>query len=153
MREYVICSYYLYDNQLETDYIILSDNGFLMYSPFNKIYSLKSQLGDTEEFKDKSIKLIVDACKFQTKYSKCLLIKNEGFMKNVLIKKTHNPLYNGYDIVWDEEKSGINPFEYKYFTIWNIGKSSGSMYRIQEHSSNRDFIIRDNILNSILDEV
>lgn len=153
MREYVICSYYLYDNQLETDYIILSDNERFMDSPFNEIYTLKNNLGETDEFREKSIKLVEDACKYQTRYNNCLLVKNDGFLRTEIIEKTTNSLYNGYNIIWDEEKSGINPFEYKYFTVWNVGKSSVSMYRIQEHASNRDFIIRDNILNSILDEV
>lgn len=153
MREYVICSYYLYDNQLETDYIILSDNERFIDSPFNAIYTLKNNLGETDEFREKSIKLVEDACEYQRRFSKCVLVKNDGFLRTEIIEKTTNSLYNGYDIVWDEEKSGINPFEYNYFTVWNVGKSSVSMYRTKEHASNRNFIIRDNILNSILDEV
>jgi hypothetical protein len=155
MREYVICSYYLYDNNKDTDYIILCDNERLLDSPFDKIYTLKNELGDTKEFHEKSIKLIEKACEFQTRFCKCTLVKNDGIMKSVLLEepKTYNPSYNAYDIVWDEEKSNINPFEYNHFMVWNIGNSSISMYKTQDHVSNRNFLIRDNTLNSILDEV
>jgi hypothetical protein len=153
MNEYVICSYYLYDNNKETDYIILSDRDVFIDSPFNKIYSLKSQLGDTEEFRNKSIELMEQSCEYQKRFGKCIMIKNDGIMKTnqIIESTTYNPSYNGYDLIWDEGKSGINPFEYDHFIVWNVGQSSISNYLIQGNIKNRDFIVRDNVLNSILE--
>ena len=149
MNEYTICSYLLYDNQLDMDYIILSDNDYFG-NALNKIYNLKSEISNKQKFEDMSIKLMEEACETTNHFfSECLFIKNNDIIRLVKSSSTHIDRYNGYDIIWNEEKSGVNPFRYKKFIIWNKGMSSVSSLRIDENEKIR--YIRDKQLNKILE--
>ena len=70
-----------------------------------------------------------------------LFIKNEDFL-------IPGKLSNG---VWDEGKSGVNPFEYNYFYIWYTGSSSVMGFLIEKHAVNRDIEVRDVLINKILE--
>lgn len=169
MKEYVICSYYLYDNDLIKDYIILSNNKyshndspFFYGTPLDDIFCLANNFitnkpdikypRDDNEFREMSIKIMDKACNLTNKIGKeCILVKNDGFLKLNKIGGTHMPNYNAYEVIWDEGKSGINPFLYDQFIIWNIGCTSVSNFRIKEFECNRDFIVRDEKINKILE--
>ena len=53
--------------------------------------------------------------------------------------------------VWDEGKSGVNPFEYNYLYIWYTGSSSVMGFLIEKHAVNRDIEVRDVLINKILE--
>lgn len=152
---YKIYSVLLYDNQLNHDYLILYkthtdwtsqrayDLGYDFSNTLNKIYNLDKS---SPNFIKKSIYEIENTCRRSNK----LLVKNEGFLTLIKGKGTHLPNYNAYDIYWNETKSNINIHEYEVAAIWNIGSSSYSTYRIWEQKAEREKVVRDNKLNSIL---
>ena len=152
---YKIYSVFLYDNQLNHDYLILYntytdwtnqrswDIGYDFSNAFNKIYNLDKS---SSSFNNDSIREIKNAARRSNK----LLIKNEGFLTLTKVRGTYLPNYNAYDIYWNETKSNINIHEYEVAAIWNVGNSSYSSYRIWEEKIERKRVKRDNMLNSIL---
>ena len=132
---YKIYSVLLYDNQLNHDYIILNNNeskyGNLSYGLKMALDKIYSKSGDP-------IELIRCACEKEN----MPFIKNNDILTIKQVSVTHLPNYNGYDIYWNESKSGINPLDYKTMIIWNSGNSSVSEYRIQEYKEFRDKELR-----------
>jgi hypothetical protein len=146
---YSMYGVYLYDNQLNHDYLIFYNNKRPEYIPYYLSQALSSiyHLNGEEKFKE-SIEIITEACNSEG----LLLIKNDNYLTLTKTKKSHIPTYNAYDINWNETKSGFNPFEYNRCGIWNIGKSTYSSYRIDEYKHNREWLIRDNKIKEILND-
>lgn len=160
---YKIYSVYLYDNQLNHDYIILYNrrsgfSGELNWNmPYDydyalgKIFDLRSNLHlcklSQEELRSKSISLMESADK---KNIESVLIKNNDFLTIEKTRGTHLPNYNGYNIFWNETKSGINIHDWEVAGIWNVGSSTYSIYRIWENKSERKRVILNNKLNQVL---
>ncbi len=152
---YKIYSVFLYDNQLNHDYLILYntytnwtnqiswDLGYDFSNTFNKIYNLDKS---SSSFNEDSIREIKNAARMSNK----LLVKNEGFLTLVKGRGTLLHNYNAYDIYWNETKSNINIHTYDVVAIWNAGDSSYSSYRICEEKNERERIIRNNKLNLLL---
>lgn len=168
---YKIYSVYLYDNQLNHDYIILYNRNksyfrkeltwdipYKYSQAMNEIYKLKN-LKDRKDFynsevsEDEQLKLKLESIQLITKSSSncdnSLLIKNDGFLTIKKTGTTHLPHYNTYDIYWNETKSGINIHEWEVAGIWNIGNSHYSSYRIWEEKDVRESTIRDMKLNQL----
>jgi hypothetical protein len=152
---YKIYSVFLYDHQLNHDYLILYntytnwanqiswDIGYEFSNTFNKIYNLDKS---SSSFNEDSIREIKNAARMSNK----LLVKNEGFLTLVKGRGTLLHNYNAYDIYWNETKSNININEYEVDAIWNVGNDSCSVYRICEEKDERERIIRNNKLNLLL---
>lgn len=146
IMEYIISSFYLYDNQLpgqsySWDYFILTNH--VDYTGCASLpYSVK------EAVKTKDTKIIIEACSRED----VVIIDVRNFIKFVKINTSYNPSYNAYDIYWDEESSGINLFTHKYALHYNNNFDIPGIVRLLDYKHNRNFIIRDNKLNSILDD-
>lgn len=161
---YKIYSVYLYDNQLDHDFIILYNrtknyyNGELSWdAPYHYSDSLKEIYNLTESERDiKSISLmrLAEVRSNRTMVNELkknsILVRNNGFLTIQKIFGTHLPNYNAYDIFWNETKSGINIHDWEVAGIWNIGKPHYSSYRIWEEKSERDKVILDSKLNQLL---
>jgi hypothetical protein len=97
----------------------------------------------------KDIISLVPCGESQISYSGCFspgdVLETEGRYKG--LKKN---IYTPYDIMFNETKAGFNPHEYEVMGVWNSGDSSCSTYRIWEEVSERDWVIRDKLLDSIL---
>jgi hypothetical protein len=72
------------------------------------------------------------------------IVETEGKYKG--LKKS---VYTPYDIMWNETKSGFNPFEFEVMGVWKEGSSSYSSYRIWEEVAEREKTIRDNKLMNL----
>ena len=93
------------------------------------------------------------------KNSNVLMIKLKDFIELVptdTIAVEFKNDYRVYDIYWNETKSGINPHEYNFLGMWNIGNSSYSMYGINEYKEERQKAFkaywRDKQIDSILND-
>ena len=131
--KYKICDYYgnvFQEPNLE--YIILSKT----YISFNDECKQICNLTDDERGK-----MSVEIVKKVVSDVDGLFIKNEDFL-------IAGKLSNG---VWDEGKSGVNPFEYNYLYIWYTGSSSVMGFLIEKHAVNRDIEVRDVLINKILE--
>ena len=158
---YKIYGVWLYDNQLEHEFLILNNrttgylgqvnwdlpytfSGTSSYGALYKIYNLP----DDKDKKSKSIQIMKD----ESEREGLPFIKNDGFL--TLVKTgtppAHNPRYCTYDIYWNETKSGINIHDYEVLHIWHAGDSSYSSYRIWEEKAERESQLRDYKLQSIL---
>jgi hypothetical protein len=73
------------------------------------------------------------------------IVETEGKYKG--LKKN---IYTPYDIMFNETKAGFNPHEFEVMGVWKTGSSQYSSYRIWEEVSEREKVIRDNKINSIL---
>ena len=161
---YKISAVYLYDHQLDHDFIIpnmrsyhftggesynlpYDFSGSNSYGAFSKIHSMCLDPNpDIKNIEQRSISFMNEACI----KNNLLFIKNDGFLTIEKFEGTHLPNYNAYNIYWNETKSGINIFDYEIAHHWNIGKSSCSSYRIYEYKMEREKQIRDNKIKSIL---
>jgi len=149
---YKIYSVFLYDHQLNHDYLILYNYGDydlqrglgydIGYS-LNKIHNLDKY---SPSFNDESIIEMQNAAIRGNK----MFVKNDGFLTLVKGGTSPRPRYNIYDVYWNETKSNINIHEYEVAAIWNVGKDSCSVYRIWEEKDERERIIRNNKLNLLL---
>ena len=157
---YKISSVYLYDNQVDHQYIILSnkttaytggekwDLPYGFSNAFNAIFAQKNVNRYGFDKNAESIALM----RIQCKHYDIPLIKNDGFLTVEKTCGTHLPNYNAYDIYWNESLSGINIHDYEVCHIWGVGESQYSTYRIWEHVTERDKVLRDNKIINLLDE-
>lgn len=139
MKKYKIYSVYLYDNQLNIDYVILHkerDLGYWVSQALNRIYN--DHRGD-------SVNILGNILKSE----KLPFIKNDNFASIVKTQGTHLSNYNVCDIFWDEGLSDINVHEYDYLSTWNVDESTYSTFRIHEYKHMRLSTARENILESI----
>jgi len=143
----LIGEFYLYDNQLNGDYLILTNrrkahepkeiNGVLEFVEtdeyiHNLPYSLSQglikifQLGKNSS--DEYIRVMEETCK-DAGLPLIKLIKPLIFEK---IGTTHFPNYNAYEIYYDEGNGDLGEYELAY--LWNVGNSFVSTYRLYEYS-------------------
>lgn len=157
---YKIYSVYLYDTQLEHEWLILHNkykSSFFLHSDESTLgFSFGQALNEIHNLpkkkKGKSIDIIKDVMKNEKDK---LLIRNDGFLTIDKIENTRDPKYSIYDIYWNETKSGINITEYDYCSIYNkpsptCAGTSTSCYRIFEEKRNRLIAMRGFNLESIL---
>lgn len=138
--KYKICDYYgnvFQEPNLE--YIILSKT----YISFNDECKQICNLTD-----DERVKMSVEIVKKVVSDVDGLFIKNEDFL---IPGKLSNGILGYTNFVWDEGKSGVNPFEYNYLYIWYTGSSSVMGFLIEKHAVNRDIEVRDVLINKILE--
>lgn len=146
---YKIYSVYLYDNQLNHEWLILhnkykssftpgfgneSELGYNFGEALKKIYNLPK-----DEKKVKSIELISKAL---SRDKDKLFIKNDGFLTIKKIEDTSNPIYSIYDILWNETRSGIDITKFDYCSPYTPGESSTSCYRIFEEREHREIAFK-----------
>lgn len=176
---YKIYSVWLYDNQLNHDFIILYnrkmsfikkelewDIPYAYSDIFNEIHKLNDSVK-----REKSIELMKMAhFKTNKKSKESILIENNEFLtiepfgepvisysgsgtgekiKEGKYKGLYKKVYRPYNIYWNETKSGINIHEWEVAGIWNIGCSYYTSYRIWEEKSERSKELLDNKLNTI----
>lgn len=161
---YKIYSVYLYDNQLDHDFLILNNrskryqgvtwdlpydfSGMSSTGALGQIYNMKGK-----NRKEESISVMREV----SEDNSLPFIKNDGFLTLVKTKVLSDfeggmkdSRYNIYDIFWNETKSGINIHEFEVLHIWSPGESSYSSYRIWEEKHEREIQIRDFKLQEIL---
>ncbi len=139
--KYKICDYYgnvFQEPNLE--YIILSKT----YISFNDECKQICNLTDDERGK-----MSVEIVKKVVSDVDGLFIKNEDFL--IPGKLSDGELAGNVEVVWDEGKSGVNPFEYNHFYIWYTGSSSIMGFGIEKNAVNRDIEVRDGLINKILE--
>jgi len=144
---YKFYSVYLYDNQLEHDFLLLHNKriDYSRSSALNRIYQYK---GDDK--KEYSINLMKSTFESKSSYKEVLFIENKGFIKLVKCSGTHLPNYNVYNLYWDENASGVNIHNWDYCSPWKAGSSQCSVYRIHEYKSERLSYSRDLAIQNIL---
>ena len=172
---YKIYSVWLNKDQLKHDYCFFYNgcnkssynNSNAPYDMFGssdicaskKIYNMAHELQQgfitNDFFLSKSEELMLKAAK----NSNVLMIKLKDFIELVptdTIAVEFKNYYRVYDIYWNETKSGINPHEYNFLGMWNIGNSSYSMYGINEYKEERQKAFkaywRDKQIDSILND-
>jgi hypothetical protein len=140
--KYKIGEYYgnIYQ-EFNTEYIILSKTGISFNKEFKQIY----KIDNGRERDVKSVELIRDV----VLEVDGLFIKNEKFLE--IDKLNVDEKAGTVDMIWDEEKSGVNPFEYDYFYVWYTSASHITSFSIKNNALNRGIEIRDNIINKILE--
>lgn len=134
---YKFYSAYLYDNQLEHEFLILHNKDSILdydrSNILNKIYQYKDI--DKKEY---SINLMKSAFGSESRFhKKTLFIENKGFVKLVKCFGTHLPNYNAYDLYWNESASGVNIHNWDYCSVWKAESSQCSVYRTHEYKSER----------------
>jgi hypothetical protein len=138
--KYKVCEYYgNIFQELNLEYIILSKTGISFHAEFSQICNFSD-----DERNDKSVELI----KSVVSEVDGLFIKNDNFL--IPDKLSEGKIAGPVDIIWDEGKSGVNPFEYNHFYIWYSGSSGIMGFGIDKHSVNRDIEVRDGLINKIL---
>lgn len=156
---YKISGAYLYDNQLNHDYLFFynrkkssfrnelnTDADYLMFgsSEFcanTEIYNMDK---NDPLFLEKSIEIMTE----RAEKSGVLMIKSNDFITLEAIGEEKGR-YIPYNILWNETKSGINPFEWEVAGVWNPGQSTYSKIRLWESKDERESTIRDNKLKEI----
>jgi hypothetical protein len=139
--KYKICDYYgNIFQELNLEYIILSKTGISFSAEFRQICDFKD-----DERDEKSVELIKNV----VAEVDGLFIKNEDFL--IPGKLSDGELAGNVEVVWNEGKSGVNPFEYNHFYIWYTGSSSIMGFGIEKHAVNRDIEVRDGLINKILE--
>lgn len=139
--KYKICDYYgnvFQEPNLE--YIILSKTYISFNDECKQICNLTG---------DERGKMSVEIVKKVVSDVDGLFIKNEDFL--IPGKLSNGELAGNVEVVWDEGKSGVNPFEYNHFYIWYTGSSSIMGFGIEKHAVNRDIEVRDGLINKILE--
>jgi len=174
---YKIYSVYLYNDQLNHDYIFLYNRhrNFTGELSSDAPWEIKCALNDIHQIDKshfslhhKSIEIMEKACKragitfIKSSDLITLLPIGEGKVsysgalpddiietecKYAGLKKN---VYTPYNIMFNETKAGFNPHEFEVMGIWKAGNSQYSCYRIWEEVSERNKTIRDNKINSIL---
>lgn len=122
---------------------------------FNMEHLVQQGLLDKESFLTQSEHLMLKAAE----QNNILMLKVDDFL---IVEPTDRcgldnmKDYRVYNICWNETKSGINPFKWRYVGVWNVGSSSHSTYRIKDKKEEREkaFKIywRDKQINSILED-
>jgi hypothetical protein len=176
---YKIYSVYLYDNQLNHDYVFFynrsrnlindlsNDAPWDIRCALNEIYQIVNFQMDKSGLYHKSIEIM----KIAARKSGIQLVKSSDFItlipcgesrisySGVLpgdkvetegkYKGLRKCVYTPYNIMWNESLSGINPHEYELMGIWNPTKSYYSIYRIWEEKEERLISIREMKLNEM----
>ena len=144
-----IGSFYLYDNQLHADYLILnnrtrmkdciivddkiefiptenftSDAPYYIKESLKEIYNL-----NIDEKKEKSVEIIKKICSEK----EIILIELKEPLLFIKISTTHMKHYNGYHIYYNETKNGISLDNFELAHQWNIGASVYSTFRLIEY--------------------
>jgi hypothetical protein len=174
---YKIGAFYLYDNQLNHDYLFLynrktryggglsNDIDYLLFG--SSEYCANSIIHSMDKsyplFLERSIELMTETAgnigipMVKTKDFIGLREISEGSVSynshgsGVLVeegkyKGFYKQVYTPYDLLWNETKSGINPFEYEVAGVWNPGQVTYSTIRLWEYKEEREITIRDNKL-------
>jgi len=157
---YKINSVMLYDNQLDHDFLVLYnrkksftgelnwDIPYAYSDTFKDIYNMEK-----EPFVEGATVLLMEMAEltdnrgFNEPNSK--FVNAKEFITLEKTRGSHLPNYNGYNIYWNETKSGINLHEFEVAGVWNKGASSYSSYRIWENKCEREKSIRDNKLEEL----
>ncbi len=151
--KYIINSVYLYDNQLNFDYLFLHDKTdglpYSLNQKLNEIFSINFNIYQYPEWKVKKLceKKALELLQiFDVKG-----VKINDYIELVKVKDTDNDKYKAYDIYWNETKSGINLFKWKRASVWSQKYPSQVWtMRLDEYKNNRIKEYRDNILNKII---
>lgn len=127
---YKIYSVYLYDDQLDHEYLILHNrvNQYFGGISNDLPYRVTMVLRDVYNNKENSVERMKDACEREG----IVFLKNDGFLKPIFLKNTTDSRYSIYDIYWNETKSGIDIDKYELCSIWKADSSSYSTYRIYD---------------------
>jgi hypothetical protein len=155
---YKIYSVYLYDNQLNHDYVffynrkkdfrgeLTRDAPYYMFGPSDMCASTQIFRMDKSDpnFLEQSVRVMKAAAKDQG----ITMIKANEFISLVALEEGRV----SYDVMWNETKSGINPHEFEVMGVWKVGQSQYSSYRIWEEVAERDKTIRDYKLQEVLNE-
>lgn len=130
----------LYDSQLTNDYLIIFNNTQNIMRSYSKDipYHIRMVLNEDNLSKTEHLNMMSDACKDEN----IILMKNDDIITKKAMCKSHMKNYNGYDIFWNETKSGIDISEYDNIGIWSPGNSSLKVYYIDRKPDNRDKIIK-----------
>jgi len=161
---------FFYDRKISFTGDLSWNAPFYMFGNSDLCASLKIFRMDKTDplFKEKSIKIMKESAKFEgvklinakdiitlipigesrITYSGALpgdIVETEGKYKG--LKKS---IYTPYDIMFNETKAGFNPHEFEVMGVWSTGSSQYSSYRIWEEVSEREKLIRDNKINSII---
>ena len=178
---YKIGGFYLYDNQLNHDYLFFynrkkssfgnelnTDANYFMFgsSEFCANTVIYNMDKNDPLFLEKSIEIMTK----RAEKSGVLMVKSTDFITLEVIhegsvsynghgggtlveegeyKGYYKQVYTPYNILWNETKSGINPFEWEVAGIWNPGQSTYSTIRLWESKDERESTIRDNKLKEI----
>lgn len=150
---YKIYSVYLYDNQLNHDYLILDNrrnsyHGLTWDLPYD--FTGQSSYGALYKIYNKQISDPVELMRKTSERNGLPFIKNDNFLTINKIEGTHLPNYNAYEIYWNETKSGINITEWEVLHTWNHNSSSYTSYRIWEERGEREKSIRDYNLSLLI---
>ena len=148
---YKMYSVYLYDDQLNHDFVIL----------YNRTKSFTGdEVCDIPHYFSDAMQIIYEKCyrshqsirQMEFAYNRCLglyktlFLNAKKYITFEKVKSTHLPKYNAYNIFWNETKSGVNIHDFEVAAIWNTGGSTYSPYRILEFKHERDRQIRENKL-------
>lgn len=127
---YKVYTVYLYDDQLEHEYLILHNRVDRYFGGISNDlpYRISMALREIYNNKENSVEKMKDASEREG----LVFLKNDGFLKPIFLKPTSNPRYSIYDIYWNETKSGIVLDKYDLCSIWKEGGSSYSTYRIYD---------------------
>ena len=130
---YKVYSLYLYDNQLEHDYLILHNRLAAYYGISTEMpYNITRVLREIYNNSENSVEKMRNACEREG----FVFLKNDEFMKPIFRKPTTDPRYSIYDIYWNETKSGIALDKYELCSIWKEGGSSMSTYLLYTNNPN-----------------
>lgn len=153
----------LYDGQTDHDFLVLynrtqsfmgglnRDIPWDFRQVFEKIYDEKQE--DTPDIVGKSVlwmEMAELSCNRGLDKPMCKFIRSKDFITLKKTRGSHLDNYNGYDVYWNETKSGINIHEWEVAGVWNAGNSSYSTIRLWETKDIRESLIRDRKLNDIL---
>lgn len=166
---YKVGSFYLYDNQLNVDYLILYNrkpktkislvDGDISVTPIEDEYesdlpydfSGSSSFGalykiynlPEDEKREKSIEIMRETCE----RNNLIFLEVKNALTFIKVDSTHMKNYNAYYIYYNETIGGINIMEYELAAKWNIGNSSYSNLRLHEFKERREESIHINNLN------
>jgi hypothetical protein len=173
---YKIGGFYLYDSQLNHDYLFFynrkksgfrnelsTDADYFMFGSSGANTEIHNMDKNDPLFLEKSIEIMTK----RAEKSGVLMVKSTDFITLEAIhegrvsynghgggtlvedgeyKGYYKQVYTPYNILWNETKSGINPFEWEVAGVWNPGQSTYSTIRLWESKDERESSIRDNKL-------
>ena len=172
---YKIYSVWLYNNQLNHDYLFLYNRSINYTGDLstNAPWEIKCALNDIYQINKSHFNLYHKSIEIMEKATKragipfikssdliTLIPTGEGKVydsapfgdnieKDGPYKGLKKVIYTPYDIMWNETKSGINPHQFEVMSVWNPGNSSYSTYHIWKEKDNRECTIRDMKLNRL----
>lgn len=173
---YKIYSVYLYDNQLNHDYVFFYNRSkdYTGELSCNAPWEIRCALNDIYQINKSDFNLYHKSIEIMEKAAieQIPLVKSSDFItlipcgeskvsysgalpgdkveKDGKYKGLKKMVYTPYNIMWNETKSGINPHEYEVMGVWNPSKSNYSSYRIWEEKDNRESTIRDSKLKKLI---